>query len=108
MTSLTPDISAERTAELLAAGQIELVDVREDYERAAGRIEGSVHVPLGELQSYEPPGDRPVVFQCRVGARSAFAAEAFRQAGHDAHNLAGGIAEWRARGLPVAGYVADH
>jgi len=42
-----------------------------------------------------------VVFQCRVGNRSAFATEAFRNAGYDAYNLAGGIEAWREAGLPL-------
>ena len=35
-----------------------------------------------------------MVFYCRSGNRSAMAAEAFREAGYDAHNLAGGITAW--------------
>jgi rhodanese-related sulfurtransferase len=35
-----------------------------------------------------------VVFYCRSGNRSGMAAEAFGQAGFDAHNLAGGIMAW--------------
>jgi rhodanese-related sulfurtransferase len=38
------------------------------------------------------------------------ATEAFRGAGFDAHNLEGGLIEWRASGLPLEpddGYVAD-
>jgi rhodanese-related sulfurtransferase len=42
-----------------------------------------------------------VVFQCRVGNRSAFATEAFRNAGFEAFNMAGGIEAWRAAGLPL-------
>ena len=39
------------------------------------------------------------------------ATEAFRAAGWNAWNMAGGITEWVDRGLPIApddGYVADH
>jgi rhodanese-related sulfurtransferase len=37
------------------------------------------------------------------------ATDAFRQAGYDAYNMAGGLLEWRAAGLPLEpddGYVA--
>ena len=54
--------------------------------------------------------DRPVVFYCRSGARSAMATEAFRGAGFDAHNMAGGLLDWDATGLPLepeGGYVAS-
>ena len=96
-----------------AAGEIQLVDVRESYERAAGHIEGSAHIELGRLASETAridPG-RPVVFYCRVGARSGMAASAFRRAGFPAHSMAGGLLAWDAQGLPIApegGVVADH
>ena len=100
-------------AELLRAAEVELIDVREPYEREAGRIEGSRHIELERLASAAEtiPRDRPVVFQCRLGARSGLAARAFRSTGYDAYNLSGGILAWVAAGLPIApegGYVADH
>jgi rhodanese-related sulfurtransferase len=109
----TVEHEPEQVAELLAAGTAQLVDVREPYEHDAGAIAGAVHVPLADLaQAWErlDPG-RPVIFYCRVGARSAMATEAFRRAGWDARNMAGGIEAWVARGLPLAtpdGYVAGH
>jgi rhodanese-related sulfurtransferase len=104
------ELPPEQAAELLAEGQVELIDVREDYERDAGRIPGSRHVELSRLadSAGELPSERPLVFQCRVGGRSAMAAFAFRRAGFDAHNLDGGIVGWAARGLPVEGRIADH
>jgi hydroxyacylglutathione hydrolase/adenylyltransferase/sulfurtransferase len=104
------ELPPERAADLLAADEVELIDVREPYERELGHIPGSRHVELGSLaDSAEAlPVDRPLVFQCRVGARSAQAAFAFRRAGFDAHNLEGGIVAWAERGLPVDGRIADH
>ncbi|MFL5827629.1 MAG: rhodanese-like domain-containing protein, partial [Thermoleophilaceae bacterium] len=71
------------------------------------------HIPLERLseEAESLPQDRPLVFQCRVGARSAMAAQAFRAAGFDAYNLSGGLVAWAARGLPLSpegGTVADH
>src|SRR4051812_21933498 len=104
------ELSPEQAAELVAGGDAELIDVREDYEREAGHIPGSLHVELSRLADSADllPSDRPLVFQCRVGARSAMAAFAFRRAGFDAHNLEGGIVGWAARGLPMEGRIADH
>jgi hydroxyacylglutathione hydrolase/adenylyltransferase/sulfurtransferase len=107
------DLSPERVAELLASGTIELIDVREPYEREAGRIEGSRHIEIERLASEAEtiPRNRPVVFHCRIGARSGMAARAFRATGFDAYNLDGGIQAWVASGLPIApvgGYVAEH
>jgi rhodanese-related sulfurtransferase len=104
------ELAPERAAELLAEGEVELIDVRERYEREAGHIPGSRHVELGRLadSADELTPERPLVFHCRVGSRSAMAAFAFRRAGFDAHNLGGGIVEWAARGLPVEGRIAEH
>jgi rhodanese-related sulfurtransferase len=110
MPELPFEISPEQVAELIASGDAELIDVREDHERAAGHIPGSRHIELGSLadRADELPYGCPLVFQCRVGSRSAMAAFAFRRAGFEAHNLDGGIVEWAARGLPVEGRIADH
>jgi rhodanese-related sulfurtransferase len=99
-------------ANLLARGEIQLVDVRQPYEHDAGRVAGDRLVALGELAARAQEIDlaKPVVFYCRSGARSAMATQAFRQAGFDAYNMTGGLLEWEASGLPIEpadGYVAD-
>ena len=109
---LDPDIevTAQRARELLDAGEALVVDVRAPYEREAGHIEGTRHIELERLASNAEtlPRDRPIVFHCRLGARSALATRAFRSAGYDAWSLRGGIQEWHDRGLPHTGEVADH
>ena len=106
------EVTPQRTRELLDGGEAVVVDVREDYERAEGHIEGSRHIELERLASQAEtlPKDQPIVFQCRLGARSAMAAQAFRAAGYDAWSMAGGLQRWDEEGLPVAGggRVADH
>ena len=78
------DIEAERVAELQREGTIQLIDVREEYEWDEGRIAGARHLALGELTAQAETIDRetPVVFYCRVGGRSAMAANAFSRAGY--------------------------
>jgi rhodanese-related sulfurtransferase len=98
---------------MLDRGEIELIDVREQYEWDAGRIAGAKHIELERLagRAEELPRERPIVFQCRLGARSAMATEAFRASGYDAYNLTGGISAWADRGLPLdpdGGTVAPH
>ena len=107
------DVSPRRVAELHDTGEVQLVDVREPYEHEAGRIAGARHLPLERLasQAESLDRDRPVVFQCRLGSRSAMAAQAFRASGWDAYSLDGGIAAWVEAGLPIEpqdGHVADH
>jgi rhodanese-related sulfurtransferase len=82
-----------------------IVDVRELEELDAGRFPGARHVAMGQLneEAESIPRDRPVVFACRTGARSAMAAEAFSLAGWEAHNLSGGFEAWTAAGLAVEG-----
>jgi rhodanese-related sulfurtransferase len=86
------------------------VDVREPYEYEAGRIAGARHIELAQLaeQAGSIDPEQPVVFYCRVGARSGMAAQAFEAAGYDAWNLSGGIVSWVTAGLPIEGQVADH
>ena len=107
------ELTPGRVAELLPDERWQVIDVREAYEREAGYIAGTRHVELERLASQADSIDRerPVVFYCRLGARSAMATQAFRAAGYDAYNLAGGITNWVRQGLalePEGGHVADH
>jgi rhodanese-related sulfurtransferase len=106
-------VSPDQVAELRDQSDAQLVDVREPYEWDAGRIAGARHIQLGQVAAEAPSIDRerPVVFYCRVGSRSAMAADAFRRAGYDAYSLDGGLEAWAARGLalePDDGTVAAH
>src|ERR671934_2822178 len=97
------DYKPQQVAELHQQGQIQLIDVRQPHEHEAGRIAGDRHVELAELTGQAETIDRgkPVVFYCRTGSRSGMAAEAFRGAGFDAHNMTGGLLDWQAAGLPL-------
>ncbi|HXA54102.1 MAG TPA: rhodanese-like domain-containing protein [Solirubrobacteraceae bacterium] len=91
----------------------QVIDVREAYEREAGHIADSLHIELLTLPAREGKIDRerPVVFYCRVGARSLMAAQAFRAAGFEAYSLDGGLLRWAGEGRPLVpegGRVADH
>ena len=89
-----------------------LVDVREAYEHAAcaGTVfEGcAVHsVPLsrlaGQVAAWLPQPQRPLIFFCRSGNRSARAAACLRRLGHAAAwQLNGGMAMAEATRLPLA------
>ena len=97
------EIPPERVAELLDKGEVQVVDVREDYEHEAGRIAGSRHIELPRLT--EEAGaldrDKPVVFYCRAGDRSVMPTEALRASGWEAYTMAGGLAAWADSGLPL-------
>jgi rhodanese-related sulfurtransferase len=112
----TSDIAIDpaRVAEWLSEdATLQLIDVREPYEREAGYIAGSRHIELAKLPSEAATldGERPVVFYCRVGSRSTMAAEAFRTAGYEAYSMTGGLVRWDAEGRPLSpegGRVAEH
>jgi rhodanese-related sulfurtransferase len=106
------DYTARQVAQLHDENRIQLIDVRQLHEYEAGRITGSRLIELAELpaQAETIDRDREVVFYCRSGVRSAMATDAFRRAGYDAHNMAGGLLDWQAAGLPLEpdqAYVAD-
>jgi rhodanese-related sulfurtransferase len=109
---MAEDYTPQHVSELLAAGEIQLIDVRQPHEHEAGRIAGGRLLELERLSAEADTIDRgaPVVFYCRSGGRSAMATAAFAQAGFDAHNMAGGLLDWDAAGLPLepdGGYVAE-
>ena len=87
-----------------AAGEVELVDVREHAEWRLARVPGSRLVPLTELESRWSELSalgRPLAFLCRVGQRSALAAALADRRGLAAVNVAGGMERWSADGLAV-------
>lgn len=92
--SLTP---AELQARLSAGEDLVVLDVREDEERALCAIEGSVHIPMGELslRHVELDPERTTVCVCHHGIRSAHVASALDRMGFESlFNLTGGIDRW--------------
>ncbi|HEU0250264.1 MAG TPA: rhodanese-like domain-containing protein [Solirubrobacteraceae bacterium] len=108
------DIAPAELAEWMSRnGELQVVDVREPYEREAGHIAATTHIPLVELSARagEIDRERAVVFYCRVGARSDMAAQAFRASGYKALSMEGGLMRWAREGLPLSpqgGSVAEH
>jgi rhodanese-related sulfurtransferase len=103
MAELPEELSPRQLADLLSEGGVQLVDVREPYEHEAGRLADDVHIELNDLPAEAGSFDRerPLVFYCRTGSRSALATQAFAAAGFDAHNLTGGLQAWVKEGLPI-------
>jgi sulfur-carrier protein adenylyltransferase/sulfurtransferase len=89
----------EFRAALIEGERPQIIDVREEWERASGTIEPDVHVPLGQLQHSGAPGldpSAPTVVYCAVGARSLYGARLLRQRfGFRAvASLRGGMKAW--------------
>jgi hydroxyacylglutathione hydrolase/adenylyltransferase/sulfurtransferase len=108
------EVDPERVEGWLAEDSApQVIDVREAYEREAGHIADTRHIELVALTAAAATieHERPVVFYCRVGARSEMAAQAFRAAGFQAYSMRGGLQRWADEGRPLSpegGHVADH
>ena len=102
-TPAVPGIAAAEARTRIEKGAV-LVDVRETNEYTEIRIPGSRLLPLSTFAERfeELPKDKPLVMQCRSGARSAKAAEYLLANGYtDVSNLTGGILAWDEARLPV-------
>ena len=106
-------MTGDELAELLARGEVTLLDVRSPVEYSGesgypcdprqGHIGGALNVPLDELQ-YDVPTAlegidtaRLIVTYCHSGQRSEVAAAHLRSAGFDAVNYEGSWHEWSRR-----------
>ncbi len=97
-TSMPGEITAVELKERLDRGdRLRIIDVREPNEYQINKIPGSTLIPLGEIpQRYrELDPDQEYVMQCKMGARSAKAADFLRSVGFThVLNLKGGILDW--------------
>jgi molybdopterin/thiamine biosynthesis adenylyltransferase/rhodanese-related sulfurtransferase len=89
-----------------------LIDVREDNERATGSPTDALGLSRGflelRIEQAEPDRDRELLLLCGSGQRSLLAAEALQRMGYrHVHSVAGGMAAWKAAGLPVSAGVLD-
>jgi glyoxylase-like metal-dependent hydrolase (beta-lactamase superfamily II)/rhodanese-related sulfurtransferase len=105
-TDSTPAIDPTGLAERLRAGDMTLLDVREDDEWDEGHVEGSLHVPYHELRDGAPPEfprDRPLAVACSAGNRSSLAASLLRRSGVErvVHVTDGGIEELERLGIEL-------
>lgn len=101
VSKITPD----ETAKLMKEQNALVVDVRDSAEiQASGKVKGAVHIPRGMLEFKADPEsayydkafskDRPIVFYCASGGRSALSAKLLKDYGYEnVHNL-GGFQGW--------------
>jgi len=80
-----------------------LLDVREPFELAIARVDGAVHIPLGQLtaRASELPTDRRILCLCHHGVRSAHAAHYLASLGYTVANVTGGIDLWSVEADPT-------
>ncbi|MBA3596458.1 MAG: metalloregulator ArsR/SmtB family transcription factor [Methylibium sp.] len=88
-----------------AAGEVVVLDVRPEDEFSVAHLPHARSLPVDELKKRlaELPKDVPVVAYCRgpFCLMAKDAVELLRNKGYQAFHLTDGVAEWRAKGLPV-------
>jgi rhodanese-related sulfurtransferase len=113
------EISTDEVLEKLdRKDEFHLVDVREDHEWLDGHARGATHIGRGimerDIEKLIPDYNAAIVLYCGGGYRSALAAVNIQKMGYkNVLSMAGGIREWREKGLPeekppvgAAAYVA--
>ena len=95
-----------QVTQMINRGKTTIVDVRSGEEFAAGHLRDAKHIPLADLSTrigeLDKSKTRTVVMVCQTGARSDKAARQLQAAGfEDVHSLEGGLAAWKAAGLPL-------
>lgn len=99
---LINEISASELNEMQAGeASVRLVDVRSAAEIAQAALPNAEHMVMHTvpLKINDLERDKPIVFYCRTGARSAQVCHFLKQQGLDnAINLRGGIMDWVRQG----------
>lgn len=92
------EIDSREGAQLVATGNVRIVDVRTPQETASGIIAGAQLIPIDQLEARmrEIPKDgKPTILYCAGGGRSAAACEFLSQQGYEnLMNLSGGFGSW--------------
>jgi rhodanese-related sulfurtransferase len=100
-------VSLLQATQLLNQGKSVVLDIRSPEDFAAGHIRDARHIPLKELKSRISELDKfkskSVIVVCSSGNQSSRAASVLKSAGFgEVYSLDGGLAAWRAQGLPTA------
>lgn len=80
--------------------EIQLIDIREEYELETEGKLNSTHIPMGTIMKnlHKLKSDIPVIFYCRVGRRTKNVLNYFEMKGinkKNYFNLLGGITAWK-------------
>ena len=94
----------EEVADQVINGDAYLVDVRRQTEWDEGHVPQASYSFLGKMleEAGNLANDKPIVFHCRTGSRSAVACSIAQAKGiKNVINLDGGIVQWEMKGYPV-------
>jgi rhodanese-related sulfurtransferase len=107
--AVVPRISPAEAQEMIAKGNVLVVDVRDAPEvEKSGKVAGAVHVPRGMLEFRADPEspyhdqnftkNKPVILYCASGGRSALSGQALKELGYDEVYNMGGFSDWAESG----------
>jgi rhodanese-related sulfurtransferase len=97
-------ISVEEAREMIDNGDVQVIDSREPYEHHEGHVAGSLNIPhMATLpRNADLSREKPILFICKSGQRSAVAAEFAATVGlTDLYNVEGGMIAWKDAGFPI-------
>ncbi len=97
-------ISVDEAKEMIESGDVQVIDSREGWEHADGHVPGSLNIPhMATLPRHKDLAtDKPILFICKSGQRSAVAAEFAATMGlTDLYNVEGGHLAWEAAGYEM-------
>ncbi len=98
-----PEITVAQLKQLLDSGKddVVLLDVRNPNEYQIAKIDGSILIPLSEIENgsaidrvKELANGHKLLVHCKLGGRSAKALGILKAAGIEGTNVKGGIAAW--------------
>ena len=101
--NMIPEMSVKDLKQLIDSGKDDfiLLDVRNPHEYEIAKIDGSVLIPLSELEDgsgidkvKELANGHRLIAHCKLGGRSAKALNILKEAGIEGTNVKGGIAAW--------------
>ena len=101
--NMIPEMSVKDLKQLMDSGKNDfvLLDVRNPHEYEIAKIDGSVLIPLSELEDgsgidkvKELANGHRLIAHCKLGGRSAKALNILKEAGIEGTNVKGGIAAW--------------
>ena len=105
-------VDALEAATLIASSNIDVIDVRDHEDWAAGHIPAARVVPLDILRedtAREVDPNRAVLFVCARGVRSLNAAKMAERLGYEhVYSLDGGTTAWQRAGLEIVAEARQH
>ncbi|HKU95549.1 MAG TPA: rhodanese-like domain-containing protein [Vineibacter sp.] len=107
-----PKISPDQARDMIAKGNVVVVDVRDAPEvQASGKVKGALHISRGMLEFRADPElpshdktlakDKPVIVYCASGGRSALAGKMLQDLGYKTVYNLGGFKDWADAGGDV-------